>query len=106
MMAITVKMMKLVRNIPWNSFASASDNPENEVFNGSTAMRLLSGNGLAAFVAPIPRDWDCRDKPGHGAHSARGHRAESLAGRAAAVRTAGGIVELPGDAPGTRSASA
>jgi hypothetical protein len=85
MMAITVKMMKLVRKIPWNSFASASDNPDIEVFTGSTAMRLLSGNGLAAFVAPIPRDWDCRDETGHGACSARGHRAESLAGKTAAV---------------------
>ncbi len=85
MTAMTVKMMKLVRKIPWNSFASASDNPETEVVNGSTAMRLLSGNGLAAFVAPIPRDWDCRDKTGHGAHPARGHRAESKAGSTADV---------------------
>lgn len=90
MMAMTVKMMKLVRNIPWNSFASASDNPDIEVFTGSIAMQLLSGNGLAACVAPIPRDWDCRDQTGHGAHSARVHRAESLAGQTAVVTAAGG----------------
>ena len=58
MMAITVKTMKLVMKIPWNSFASASVNPETEGPAGVIAIRLLSRNGLAAVVAPIPRDWD------------------------------------------------
>ena len=90
--------MKLVRNIPWNSFASASDNPDIEVFTGSIAMRLLSGNGLSASVAPIPRDWDCRDDPGHGAHSARGHRAEPPASPGSAIAAVpGGIVNGTAD---------
>ena len=35
MMAITVKTMKLVMKIPWNSFASASVSPEVWVLQGS-----------------------------------------------------------------------
>ncbi len=42
MMAITVKTMKLVMKIPWNSFASASVNPVIEGPPGVIAIRLLS----------------------------------------------------------------
>ena len=54
--------MKLVMKIPWNSFASASVNPVTEGPPGVIAIRLLSETALSAFVAPIPRDWDCRGK--------------------------------------------
>ena len=44
MMAITVKTMKLVTKMPWNSFASASVNPVSRGSSGVgvIAIRLLS----------------------------------------------------------------
>jgi hypothetical protein len=55
MIAMTVKMMKLVMKIPWNSFASWSVNPDNEPPLLSAAMLALSFFGLAAVTAHDPR---------------------------------------------------
>ncbi len=60
-MAITVKMMKLVMKMPWNSFASGSVNPDSEPpFSPISHSNDLLQIGLAAVTAHIPRGRDRR----------------------------------------------
>src|SRR5689334_4864798 len=92
MMAITVKTMKLVMKIPWNSFASASVSPDIEGPVGFIAMQSFSRNGLAAVVAPVPRDWDHRDETCHGFCSARGRRG-GTSGRPSRPTAAWGVAK-------------